>query len=106
MIVPSITPTWRYAARGAKSSPAPQAATATSPVADHRERGLTPLSNGAAEDVVDDPGERDATDAQRDRLPLLQVGDARIHEPDARIEVVEDDEEREARRARSYTPPT
>ena len=39
MIVPSITPTWRYAARGAKSSPAPQAAMATSP---------TPITASAA----------------------------------------------------------
>ena len=64
---------------------------------EHRERGLTALPDRAAEHVVDDPRERDPDDAQRDRLPVVDVRDRRVDEADAGVEVVEDDEEREAR---------
>ena len=96
MIVPSITPTWRYAARGAKSSPAPQAASATSPVPTTASAAWLRCPTVLTEDVVDDPRERDPADAERDRLPLVEIGDARVHQADARVEVVEDDEQRES----------
>ena len=76
------------------------------PRPDDRERRLAALPDGPAEDVVDDPRERDPADAERDRLPLVEIGDARVHQADARVEVVEDDEQRESRRATSCTPPT
>ena len=57
---------------------------------------LAPSSDRPAEHVVDDPRERDPGDAQRDRLPLLEVRRVPVDEPDARVEVVEDDHEREA----------
>ena len=105
MIVPSITPTWRYAARGAKSSPAPQAASGDEPRADDRERDLAPLPDRATEHVVDDPSERDPGDAERDRLPLVEVGRVRDPRAAARVEVVEDDHQREAREPRRVRLP-
>ena len=36
-------------------------------------------------------------EAERDRLPLREVGGVAVDEPEARVEVVEDDHEREAR---------
>ena len=75
------------------------------PRADDRERDLAPLPDGAAEDVVDDPGERDPGDAERDRLPLVEICGVAVHEPQPGIEVVEDDHEREAREPRRVRLP-
>ena len=75
------------------------------PRPDDRERRLAALPDGPAEDVVDDPRERDPADAERDRLPLVEIGDARVDQADARIEVVQDDEERESREPRRVRLP-
>ncbi len=73
--------------------------------ADQRERDLAPRADRAAKDVVDDPGQRHPTDAERDRLPLVERRDRGIDEADVRVEVVEDDHEREAREPRRVRLP-
>ena len=104
MIVPSITPTWRYAARE-NSSPAPHAARATSPVPMTASATWLPCPTVKAEEVVDDPCQRDPGNAQRDRLPLVEVRCIAIDEPQSGVEVVEDDHEREARQPRRIRLP-
>ena len=74
MIVPSIAPTWRNAARGWKSWAQPHAASAVSTTSSAQ--STTPVADEqAAEDVVDDPGDDEEPDADPDRLPRGQVGD-------------------------------
>ncbi len=63
--------------------------------ADDGERRLAPLTDGPAEDVVDDPGDCETADGQRDRLPRGEIRDGRVDEPELGVEVVEDDEQRE-----------
>ena len=65
--------------------------------ADDGERDLAPRAERAAEEVVDDPGECDAGDAEGDGLSGREIGDGRIDEARLRVRVVEDDEEGEAR---------
>ncbi len=72
---------------------------------DHGKRHLAALSDRAAENVVDDPCERDSGDAQSDRLPLVEIGRVPIHQSQARVEVVEDDHQREAREPRRVRLP-
>ena len=54
-----------------------------------------PIPQDPAEGVVDDPGESEEPNADRDQPAHAQVGDAPVDEVRVRVEVVEDDEERE-----------
>ena len=94
MIVPSIAPTWRKAARDAKSSPAANAENVTSTATATATSAV--VAEEAAGGVVREPREREPRGRDRDGLPRAQVGDGRIDEPRVRIEPVEDDEQGEA----------
>ena len=59
------------------------------------EQQLVPAEH-PAQDVVDHPRGGKQGDADRDRLPLGQVGDALVDQVRVRVDVVEDDEQREA----------
>ena len=95
-----MAPTWRYAARGAKQLSGAPRRQGDERGADDRERSLAAFADDLAEDVVDDPAEREAADREDDRLPRVQVGDRRVHEPHVGVEVVEDDEQCESREPR------
>ena len=106
MIVPSITPTWRYAARGAKSSSGSPGRQRDERRADRPRARPGSAADGAAEDVVRRPTRaRSRATLSTIACHVVEVGDAGIDEPDVRVEVVEDDEQREAREPRRVRLP-
>ena len=55
--------------------------------------------------VVDEPGGDEQRDRDQDRLPRLELGDRRVDQPQARVRVVDDAEEREAGQPRPVRLP-
>ena len=84
---------------------APHAASATSATPTTASADLAPLADRPAEHVVDEPREREAADESAIACHVVEVGHRRIDEPHVRVEVVEDDEQREAREPRRVRLP-
>ena len=87
IIVAISAPVWMSAPRPEKTSVKTQLVSDDIAEADNREQRLVVAERRSAEQVIDDPAERQRDDADQRRLPRLERHDGRIDEEESRLPV-------------------